>query len=113
MLIMDIYIEIFHRFSFLFYGIPYVKRGNYIRIDRHKLSYLNPLQKLYCVYCGYANGVLQYWVKIFGETEKYWCAIKHHEDKDFIAPPNHNEFISYDSPEEYEEVYGSKKTPLF
>ncbi len=77
-MVLDLYVEIFHRFAFPFYGIPYVKRKNHIRIDRHKLSYLNPLQKLYCVYCGYANGILQYWVRIFGETEKHWCAIHHY-----------------------------------
>ena len=36
LLILDFYVEIFHRFAFPFYNIPYVKRKNYIRIDRHK-----------------------------------------------------------------------------
>ena len=110
---MDLYVEIYHRFSFPFYGIKYVKRGTYIRIDRHKLSYLNLLQKLYCIYCGYANGVLQYWVKIFGETENYWCAIKHYENENFVPPLHHQDFIDYNNEEEYNKVYHSKKTPVF
>ena len=111
-IILDLYVEIFHRFAFPFYKIPYVKRKNYIRIDRHKLSYLNPLQKLYCAYCGYSNGILQYWIRIFGETEKYWCGIQHSEGKGFLPQSHHSEFIKYDNKEEYIEVYESKKTPL-
>lgn len=68
-------IEIYHRICFPLCKIPYVKRKNYIKIDRHKLKYLNWLQKIYCVYCGYANGVIQYWVKIAGEIKLYWCGI--------------------------------------
>ena len=92
-MIHDFCVEIFHRFSFPFYQIPYIKRNIYIRIDRHKLSYLNPLQKMYCVYCGYSSGVLQYWIKIFAETEKYWCGIKHKEGNDFVPQDHHSEFI--------------------
>jgi len=112
-MILDFYVEIFHRFSFPFYKIPYIKRNIYIRIDRHKLPYLNPLQKMYCVYCGYSNGVLQYWVRIFAETEKYWCGIKHKEGRDFVPQAHHSEFIQYNNNEEFNEVYKSKKTPLF
>ena len=112
-LILDIWIEIFHRISFPFYRIPYVKRGQYIKIDRHKLSYLDPMQKLNCAYCGYANGVLQYCVQIFGETEKYWCSINHEKDEIFIAPPHPTEFNAYNNEEEYIKEYKSKRTRQF
>ncbi|WP_271223801.1 hypothetical protein, partial [Streptosporangium carneum] len=45
--------------------------------DRHKLPYLNVIQKLNCLYCAYANGVLAYVAEIASRTEQYWCPIKH------------------------------------
>jgi len=94
--ILDICLEIYHRTCFPLYGIPYVKRGNYIQIDRHKLKYLTWLQKIYCAYCGYANGMASYFVKIAGETERYWCGIKHKKNPDFVEPEHHKDFAEYD-----------------
>mgnify|MGYP001254183194 CR=1 FL=1 len=111
-LLMDIWVEIYHRVSFPFYGVPYVKRSRYVRIDRHKLKYLNILQKINCMYCGYANGVLQYWVRIFAETENYWCSIKHRESGDFVSPSHHMEFLEFGDKEAYIRDYSSKKTRM-
>lgn len=104
----DLWVEIYHRICFPLYGIPYVKRGDYIRIDRHKLDYLNIFQKIYCVYCGYANGAIQYWVKIAAETEYYWCGIQHNESDTFIAPAHHRDFIKYGDKDEFKEKYPGK-----
>jgi hypothetical protein len=46
-------------------------------IDRHHLHYLNILQKLNCVYCGYVNGVISWARELASVTEQYWCPIKH------------------------------------
>ena len=46
-------------------------RGQYIVIDRHRLKYLNAIEKLNCVYCGYGNGVIAYARDIAGRTEQY------------------------------------------
>jgi hypothetical protein len=46
-------------------------------IDRHRLGYLNAIEKLNCVYCGSANGVFAYVREIAGRTEQYWCPIRH------------------------------------
>jgi len=94
-IILDIWVEIYHRICFAAYDIPYVRMKKYIKIDRHKLSYLNIVEKMNCMYCGYANGVLQYAAAIAGETEKYWCGIKHQNDPDFMEPPHHKDFIKY------------------
>ena len=110
--VLDLYIEIFHRFSFPFYHIPYVKRRKYIKIDRHKLSYLNVVQKANCVYCGYVNGVIHYWSKIIGEMEKYFCSIKHQENESFISPEHHENFIEYSDKKAFNQKYLSKKTPF-
>jgi hypothetical protein len=95
--ILDFFMEIYHHICFPLYGIKLVKRNKYIKIDRHKLSRLTFMQKLNCMYCGYVNGVMAYGVKIAGETEKYWCGIKHdvENDKEYIQPEHHNKFERY------------------
>ncbi|RJO62079.1 hypothetical protein C4544_01100 [candidate division WS5 bacterium] len=106
----DFFLEIYHRAAFPLYGIKVVKRRKYIKIDRHKLSYLNAIDKIWCTYCGYANGLLAYAVKIAGDTEKYWCAIKHKPSKDFVSPEHHNEFLEYGDREGYERfIHQSRK----
>lgn len=75
--ILDLFVTVYHAICFSVYGIPKVRRRDHIRIDRHHLAYLNGLQKLNCVYCGYCNGVVSYVREIAGRTEAYWCPIKH------------------------------------
>jgi hypothetical protein len=90
---LDICLEIYHNICFRLYGLKMVNRKEYIFIDRHKLSKLTPVQKLYCVYCGYGNGLLPYAAKIASETEKYWCAIKHESSDAEKVQPQQKEFI--------------------
>lgn len=74
---MDIVAEVYQFICFPIYGIPKVRRGDYIIIDRHHLRYLNTMEKFNCAYCGYVNGLLAYVQEIAGRTEQYWCPIKH------------------------------------
>ena len=99
----DICFELYHRISFPLYGFKYVKRSDYIRIDRQKLSYLHPLEKFNCAYCGYANGVAAYFVKIAGETERFWCSIRHKQNGSFQEPAHHVGFLPYDDEESFKE----------
>lgn len=103
LIFLDIMMEIYHRVCFPLYNFKYVSRRKYIKIDRHKLKYLDVYDKLWCVYCGYANGLLAYNVKIAGETEKYWCGIKHKLDRDFIPPEHHKYFLEYNDKKAYED----------
>ena len=93
----DITTEIYHRTCFPLYGIPYIKRSDYIRIDRHKLKYLTFLEKIGCAYCGYTNGWLHYASAIAAETERYWCHIKHRVEPGdtFKEPKHHKSFQEY------------------
>lgn len=75
--LLDVFVTIYQRVCFPVYGIERVRRADFIRIDRHHLAYLNALQKLNCVYCGYANGLIGYVQEVAGRTEAYWCPIKH------------------------------------
>ncbi|USN46003.1 MAG: hypothetical protein H6502_02605 [Candidatus Woesearchaeota archaeon] len=104
----DLCLEFYHRLCFPLYGIPLVNRGKYIRIDRHKLSYLTPLEKFNCVYCGYANGFLNYATNIAGDTEKYWCAIKHEQRDGFHNPEHHKSFVEYNDKKTFEKKFQAK-----
>ena len=103
LVILDIFLEIYHRIGFPLYGIHLVKRGNYVRIDRHKLKYLKWYEKIGCVYCGYANGLLQYAAIIVGITEKYWCGIMHKKHKGFVQPTHHKDFLEYGDENAFDE----------
>lgn len=109
---LDVCIEIYHHTAFRLLGIPRVRRWDYIRIDRHKLSYLTPAQKVFCAYCGYANGLLPYAAKIAAETEKYWCAIMHRTrpGDSFKSPPHHETFLAYGDRESYERAIQRAKS---
>ncbi|MDD3877586.1 MAG: hypothetical protein PHT69_13280 [Bacteroidales bacterium] len=100
----DVCLELYHRVCFFCYDLPYVERGHYIKIDRHKLNYLNYTEKANCMYCGYANGLINYARVITAETEKYWCGIKHQADKNFVEPEHHTDFIEYGDKEAYDEI---------
>jgi len=75
--IFDISISLYQAICFPLYRIKKVNRRNYIIIDRHKLPYLNSIEQLHCVYCGYAIGLIGYAREIGARTEQYWCPIKH------------------------------------
>jgi hypothetical protein len=76
-LFMNLVVSIYQFICFRVYRIPRVKRSDYFIMDRQSLSYLNPIEKLNCVYCGYFNGLVAYVQEIAGRTEQYWCPIKH------------------------------------
>ncbi len=96
LIILDVFLEIYHQICFRLYNIELVKRKSYIKIDRHRLKKLNFIEKLNCAYCGYANGLINYASRIAAETEKYWCAIKHKKSKEFIEPSHHKNFKNYE-----------------
>ena len=91
---LDVWITIYQAICFRVYGIARVRRSAYVVIDRQHLAYLNAIEKLNCVYCGYANGVFAYVREIAGRTEQYWCPIRH--AKRVRAPhPHYRHFVDY------------------
>jgi hypothetical protein len=75
--LLDLFISTYQAVCFPVYGIPKARRKDYIAIDRGKLRYLNALERLNCMYCSYANGLLAYVVEIAARTEQHWCPIRH------------------------------------
>jgi len=92
--ILDVWISLYQVICFPIFGIARVRRDAYVVFDRQHLAYLNLIEKVNCVYCGYANGVLAYVREIAGRTEQYWCPIRH--AKRLRAPHLHyREFVDY------------------
>lgn len=76
-ILLDLLVTIYQAVCFPVYGIPKVRRRDYLVFDRHHLAYLNALEKFNCAYCSYANGLISYVREIASLTEQYWCPIKH------------------------------------
>jgi hypothetical protein len=76
-LILDVFITFYQFICFPVYGVPHVKRSEYIIMDRTYLKYLNILERANCIYCEYFNGLISYVQEVASITEQYWCPIKH------------------------------------
>jgi hypothetical protein len=73
----DLVGSLYQAVCFPIYGIPKVRRGDYLVFDRHRLTYLNFFEKVNCDYCAYVNGILGYFTEIAARTEQHWCPVKH------------------------------------
>jgi hypothetical protein len=76
-LLLDASVAIFQMVCFPIYGIPKVRRKDYLVFDRGRLAYLNTIEKVGCIYCSYANGLLGLVTEIAARTEQHFCPIKH------------------------------------
>ena len=56
-IVMDLFLFIYQSVCFPVYGIPKVRRSDYMAFDREDLPYLNTIEKYGCFYCAYANGL--------------------------------------------------------
>ena len=76
-LLVDAFVELYQLVCFPIYGIPKVRRKDYLVFDRGRLAYLNTIEKIGCIYCSYVNGLLAMITEIAARTEQYFCPIKH------------------------------------
>ncbi len=77
LVLLDLWMSLYQAICFRVYAIPRVRRSDYVALDRGRLAYLNGIEALNCMYCGYGNGVIAYAREIASRTEQYWCPIKH------------------------------------
>ena len=77
LVMLDLWITLYQWVCFPIYGVARVQRRAYFVIDRHKLAYLNGIEKVNCTFCSYANGLIAYVREVAARTEQYWCPIKH------------------------------------
>ena len=75
--LLDLFVTVYQWVCFPVYGIPKVKRSDYMIFDLANLKYLNAIEKINCAYCSYGNGVVAYVREVAARTEQYWCPIKH------------------------------------
>jgi len=87
------------------YEIPMVDRKRYIFLDRYALKNLNFMEKFFCVYCGYFNGVMQYVSEIAARTEEFWCPIKYSKKVGF----KHRRYANYLEHEDTTEYHAKRK----
>lgn len=94
LVLMDVSVTVFLWVCFPAWGMERVRRADYVILDRHRLAYLNGIEKLNCAYCGYANGVIAYAREAASRSEQYWCPIKH--ALRVRAPhPRYRRFVDY------------------
>jgi hypothetical protein len=75
--VLDLWVTFYQAVCFPIYRIARVPRRRYFAIDRHKLAYLNGIERMNCTFCSYANGVIAYVREVAARTEQYWCPIRH------------------------------------
>ncbi len=102
-LFLDITVSLYQAICFRLWEIPKVKRRDYVVVDRHRMKFLSRLEKINCMYCGYTNGVYTYAKMVAGETERYWCPVKHEDE---IQAPHkfYIEFAEYNNEAEWERM---------
>jgi hypothetical protein len=75
--LLDAWVWLFQAICFRAWGITPVGRRAFFAFDRHLLAYLNGVEKLNCLFCSYANGLIAYVREVAARTEQYWCPIRH------------------------------------
>jgi hypothetical protein len=105
---LDAALMVYQAICFRAYGIDRVNRSDHIILDRHRLHYLNGLQKLNCLYCSYANGLLALAVEIAARTEAYWCPIKHSQ-RPPAAHRLYRDFAEYGDAEAFSRLTEAQK----
>jgi hypothetical protein len=109
--LLDAAASLYQAVCFRLWRIGPVTRAAFMRLDRHKLAYLNRIQKLNCHYCAYANGVLAYVTEIASKTEQYWCPI-HHEIDPGTPHKRYRDFIAYGDRHAWRERWSALRQKL-
>jgi len=71
-LLLDFAVAIYRFVCFPIYGILKVSRREYPIFDQGRLAYLNAIEKVGCLYCSSANGLLAYVAEIAARTEQHF-----------------------------------------
>ena len=100
--LMDLWVMAYQAVCFPVYGVPKVRRRDYLVFDRHHLAYLNIIEKINCAYCSYANGAVAFVREVASRTEVYWCPIKH--ARRILGPhPHYQGFADFGDAEGFRE----------
>lgn len=94
MVLLDLAVTIYQAVCFPLFGIQKSRRSDFISIGRHRLTFLNVIEKIHCVYCEYINGLLAFVSDIASKTEQYFCPIKY-ANKVIAAHARYDSFQEY------------------
>ncbi|MDO6416265.1 hypothetical protein Q4F19_17905 [Sphingomonas sp. BIUV-7] len=75
-----IYMLFFNRVYFWVRNQHRIIRKPYYNYDRHRIAHLGLMDKLWCEYCEWANGSLQWIIDVVNEIERRYCPIKNQCD---------------------------------
>jgi len=98
--LLDLFLICYQAICFPIYGIPKVRRSEYMVFRREDLPYLNLIEKFNCFYCSYGNGLAAFFREIAARTEQYWCPIKHAR-RIKAAHSSYARFFEYGDAESY------------
>lgn len=111
LVVLDLWVTLYQWICFPVYGVARVPRRRYFAIDRHRLAYLNGIEKLNCTFCSYANGLIAYVQEVAARTEQYWCPIKH--ARRLAAPHDrYHLFFDYGDAAAYRDDLGALRDAL-
>lgn len=102
LVLFDLCVTFYQLTCFPIYGVARVKRADYIVLDHQHLAYLNLFEKVHCMYCSYAVGMLGYAREITARTEQYFCPIKHAQ-KMLGSHSRYAQFLSYGDADNFRE----------
>ena len=111
LVITDLCFTVFQQICFRAYGVPRVSRRDYLVNDRHRLAYLNSIEKINCTYYGYGNGVVAYAREIISQTEQYWCPI-HQANRVKDAHRRYLQFFPFGDARGYQQGLAGKRQAL-
>jgi hypothetical protein len=111
LVLFDLCVSLYQLICFPVYGIPRVKRADYIVFDHQHLAYLNVIEKGHCLYCSYGVGMLAYTSEIISRTEQYFCPIKH-AHKVLGKHSRYDRFLDYGDGEEFHRKLDEFRTAL-
>ena len=109
--LLDLSFSIYQLICFPLYKIAQVPRRSFITVDRQHLAYLNSVERLNCIYCGYSNGVIAYCREIAARTEQFWCPIKHAR-KTLDPHRRYAKFAAFGDGENYRDVLEDLRNSL-
>lgn len=75
-----IYMLFFNRLYFWVRNQNSIPMRPYYKYDRHRIAHLSLVDKLWCEYCEWANGSLQWITDVVNEIERRYCPIKNQCD---------------------------------
>ncbi|NRB38218.1 MAG: hypothetical protein HRU20_07075 [Pseudomonadales bacterium] len=75
-----VFMWVFNLVYFWLRNQPSINPGPYFKFDRHRIAHISTMDKLWCEYCEWANGTLQWTLAITNEIERRYCPIKNQCD---------------------------------